>query len=56
MKKNPDLVEIFDRESRTHHRLHDLEPEVDLIREEKEYQDGLFRVLLEAKINFKRNK
>jgi len=54
MKRDMDLVEMFDKEDR--HRLCDLEPDDDPIREEREYEDGLFRALLEAKINFKRNK
>ena len=53
MKKEMDLVEMFNEEAH-HNRLCDLQPEYDPIKEEREYQDGFFRVLLETKINFKR--
>lgn len=52
MKSKIDLVEAFrEREGPW---LCDLEPEGDPIREEKEYQDGFFKMLLESKINFKK--
>ena len=52
MRKEMDLVEMF--QEKEGHRLCDLEPDDDPIRDEKEYQDGFFKTLLEAKINFKK--
>jgi len=54
MKKEMDLVEMFQEKER--HRLCDLELDDDPIRDEKEYQDGFFKMLLESKINFKKER
>ena len=45
MKRDMDLVEMFDREDR--HRLCDLEPDDDPIREEKEYGEELQKIFIQ---------